>query len=173
MKVIFGDCDGVLNATFTKETLYGYVFVMSSKVALLKQVIDCCPGTKVVLSSSWRQGWNDLDEGLDTIDAKLFVGLRDKLREHGVELMDYMPITDGGMNHRGEEIDRWLKSWKGKPVESFCILDDLNGRYLCPYAGRLVRTSISQGLLQKHVKLAVEILNKPLIPDESAGLVLE
>lgn len=161
MKLIFLDVDGVLNASFTKETLYGFVFVVDSKLELLKQLIDQTEA-KVVLSSTWRQGWKDLDEGLDTIDSKFFVGLRDKLLEHGIELLDYTPITDGGMNRRGEEIDMWLKDWKGEPIESMVILDDLNGRYLRPYAGRLVRTSIAQGLLQKHVDLAVKILEKPL-----------
>lgn len=161
MKLIALDIDGVLNASFTKERLDGFIFVSDCKIELLKQLVDRT-GAKVLLTSTWRHGWADLDAGLDTRDAKHFVALRDKLLEFGIELMDYTPITNGAMNHRGEEIDMWMKSWEGEPIESMVLLDDLNGCYLRPYSSRLVRMSFTKGLLQKHVDLAVKMLNKPL-----------
>lgn len=161
MKLIALDVDGVLNATFTKERLDGFIFVSDCKLELLKQLIDRT-GARVLLTSTWRQGWADMDTGLNTRDVKHFIALRDKLLEFGIELMDYTPITNVGTNRRGEEIDMWMKDWKGEPIESLVILDDLNGVYLRPYSNRLVRTSFTKGLLQKHVDLAVKILNKPL-----------
>lgn len=161
MRLIGLDIDGVMNASFTKERLDGYIFVSDCKLELLKQLIDRT-GARVLLTSTWRQGWADLDAGLNTRDVSHFIALRDKLLEFGIELMDYTPITNGGMNRRGEEIDMWFKSWKGEPIESLVLLDDLNGAYLRPYSNRLVRTSFTKGLLQKHVDMAVKILNKPL-----------
>lgn len=160
IKIIGLDVDGVLNASFTKERLDGYIFVSPCKLELLKQLIDRT-GANVLLTSTWRHGWVDLEKGLNTRDAKHFVALRDKLLEFGIELLDHTPITNGSMNHRGEEIDMWLKSWKGEPIESLVLLDDLNGAYLRPYSNRLVRTSFTKGLLQKHVDMAVKILEKP------------
>lgn len=92
-------------------------------------------------------------------EIRHFLALQEKLREFGLELMDYTPVINENFNRRGEEIDQWLKEWDGEPVESFVILDDLNGRYLRPHSSRLVRTSIMYGLLPKHIKAAIKILS--------------
>ena len=171
MKLIGLDIDGVLNSSFTKERLDGLIFVSDSKIILLKQLIERT-GAHVLLTSTWRTGWSDLDAGLDTRDAVHFIALRDKLLESGIELMDYTPITNGQKNRRGEEIDMWMKAWKGEPIASMALLDDQNGCYLRPYSNRLVRTSFTKGLLQKHVDLAVKLLNQPLEkmnPEEPSG----
>ncbi len=176
MKIIGLDVDGVLNATFTKERLDGFIFVSDCKLELLKQLIDRS-NARVLLTSTWRQGWADMDAGLNTRDVNHFIALRDKLLEYGIELLDYTPITNGAMNRRGEEIDMWLKAWKGEPIESLVLLDDLNGCYLRPYSNRLVRTSFQKGLLQKHVDLAMKILEKPFsmniekVPEEPVCMV--
>lgn len=161
MKLICLDIDGVLNTWYTKEELDGYIFVDDSKIELLKQLIDRT-GACVLLTSTWRQGWADLDAGLNTMEADHFIALRDKLREFGIEFLDYTPITDERMKRRGEEIDMWMKNWKGESIESIVLLDDLSGYYLRPYSGRLVQTSGAKGLLQKHVNSAIKMLNKPL-----------
>lgn len=94
-------------------------------------------------------------------EIRHFLALKEKLHEFGLELMDYTPVINEGMNHRGEEIAQWLKEWEGEPIESFVILDDLNGKYLRPYSDKLARTPIRKGLEQRHVDLAVKILEKP------------
>lgn len=38
----------------------------------------------------------------------------------------------------------------------------MNGRYLRPHSSRLVRTSMTKGLTQKHINMAIKILNTPL-----------
>lgn len=165
MKVIMLDVDGVLNCSSTKEQVQGYTFVSDEKLELLKQLVDRTKA-KVVLTSTWRHGWDDMDKELQNQDVDLFLALKDKLWDFGIELMDYTPITNGGMDRRGEEIDLWMKEWDGEPIESFVVLDDLNGCYLRPYSARLVRTSFTKGLLQKHVDLAVKILNNPLAEEK-------
>lgn len=159
MRVIFLDIDGCLNCSYTKEKLEGYIFVMDSKVELLKEIVDRT-GAKIVLSSDWRLGWFDHEAGINNRNVRMFLALRDKLEEHGLELFDKTP--DFSYNQRGEEIDAWLKSWQGEPIDSFVCIDDMNGRWLRPHADRLVRTSFAKGMLPKHVELAVKILNKPI-----------
>lgn len=69
--------------------------------------------------------------------------------------MDYTPIHSG---YRGNEIDLWLASWQGEAIESFVILDDDDD--MEPFMDNLVQTSFADGLQQKHIDTAVEILNR-------------
>ncbi len=157
MKVIFLDIDGVLNSLSTKETFEGYVFVSDKHIILLKELIDRT-GAKVVLTSSWRWGWfcsehpyvaNESDEQ----DIRLFKALRDKLKAFGIELFSF--TADFGF--RGEEIDWWLKN-QGEEVESFVILDDMDGREMHPHSRFLVQTSMKSGLQKNHIVRAEKIL---------------
>ena len=134
MKICFLDIDGVLNYIGCKSKLRKMYFVDDEKLKLLKQLIDKT-GAKIVLSSTWRFGWRDIDEGKDSIDVKDFIALRDKCLEFGIEFLDYTPVY---YYYRGEEIDFWLKDWKGEPIESFVILDD--GVDMEPYLDHLVHT---------------------------------
>ena len=160
MKIIFLDVDGVLNCRFTKEEIMGYTFVSPMKIELLKQLVEKT-GAKIVLSSTWRQGWEDINIGkVDSIDAKCFIALKNELEKYDISMFDYTPFLDD--EERGNEIDMWLKENEKceEEIESFVILDDMNGRHLRPHANHLIRTSMAQGLLQKHVDLAVKILLK-------------
>lgn len=175
MKVLFVDIDGVCNAGWAANRpeykRNGILFVIPQKLELLRKIVDTSD-TKLVLSSTWRQGYYDLQNGIKSRDADDYSALVEKFAEYGLEFIGHTPITNRSMNHRGEEIDMWLKSWDGEPIESFVILDDLNGRYLRPHSNRLVRTSFTQGLLQKHVDLAVKILEKPLEVKEKKEKVI-
>ena len=158
MKVIFLDVDGVLNCEYTKEKIDDILFVMDSKIELLKTIIDQT-GAKVVLSSTWRQGWLDMEHGINSREVCHFLALQEKLTEHGIELLFRTPIHT--IDDRGAEIEEWLKTRNGEPIESYVLLDDMNGRYLRPHSNRLVRTSFQKGLLPKHVKLAGRLLEQP------------
>ncbi len=157
MKIIFLDVDGVLNCSHCKVFIDEFLFVMDEKIELLRQLIDKT-AAKVVLTSTWRQGWYDMEQGLETRDAVHFIALRDKLKAFGIELFSYTPLPCKA--ERGEEIGAWFQEIEGEEIEGFVILDDMDGRYLRPYANRLVRTSFMEGLKQKHVKLAEKLLNK-------------
>lgn len=159
MKVILLDIDGVLNKDSTKERFEGLIFLEDEKIQLLKELIDQT-GAEVVLSSTWRRGWYlkehmpNLNES-DLADIRLFEALENKLAEHGITLLSY--TDDFGL--RGEEIDAWLKQWQGEPIDAYVILDDMDGREMRPHSRYLVQTSFWDGLLPKHVKKAVKILN--------------
>lgn len=153
MKIIFLDIDGVFNYVGCKYKLGHVYFVDPEKIKLLKQLIDKT-GAKVILSSTWRYGWMDLNNGCDSSNSRDFVKLRDEFKKYGVEFMDYTPKYSA---YRGDEIDLWLKNWKGEKIESFVIFDDDND--MNPYMRNLVRTSFTKGLEQKHINKAMKILN--------------
>ena len=157
IKILFLDIDGVLNNIRTKETFEDYVFVSDEKILLLKQLVDKTDA-KIVLSSSWRKGWRFKDQNSRCAneDVRLFEALKRKLSEYKIELMSYTKH----FWQRGEEIDEWLKSWQGEEIESFVILDDMERHEFEPNSHRLVQTNISEGLTEKHVIMAIEMLNK-------------
>lgn len=163
MKIIFLDIDGVLNCRWCKNFIDGYHFVMDEKILLLKQLVDRT-GAKIVLSSTWRFGWIYMDAYTSENDVfqqreiRHFIALREKLQEFGLEIFSRTPVSE--LNFRGLEIDQWLQEWEEERIESFVILDDMNGRYLRPHSNCLVQTSLQTGLMQKHVEKAVKILEK-------------
>mgnify|MGYP003509103315 FL=1 len=158
MKVIFLDIDGVLNNTSTEETFEDYYFVEDEKVELLKQLVTRT-NAKLVLSSTWREGWyarERIENPSKSFQSaiRLFEALEKKLSEYDLELLSY--TEDFGT--RGEEIDLWLKNWKGEQVESFIILDDMYPEDLKLHTERLVQTSESLGLTQEDVEKAIDML---------------
>jgi hypothetical protein len=157
MKVIFLDIDGVLNCSSTRERIDGIFFVEDQKIEYLKEIIECT-GAVVVLSSTWRIGWAWMQHNPDYHD-KHFEMLRDKLQEHGIQLFGRTPTSNHGV--RGLEIDEWLRHHSD--VESFVILDDDSD--MDKHIGRLVKTrwrstGAGGGLLRKHIRPAIELLNK-------------
>lgn len=155
MRVVFLDVDGVLNKAGCKvKTPSGFYFVEDEKVLLLKELVEKT-NSKLVLSSTWRQGWEDLNNGVDSTDSKDFVLLRDKLKEFGLELYDYTscPIT----SDRGSKIKEWLENHFDE-VDSVLVLDDESN--IKPFNKFFVRTSFSDGLKEKHVKKGMEVLLK-------------
>ena len=157
IKIIFLDIDGVLNYAHCPYKLPdGWYFVDEKKIKLLKEIINATDA-KIVLSSTWRVGWFDLEHNMHTTDAENFIRLRDKLREFNIEFLSRTPVTG---RTRGKEITQWIQNWNGEVIESFVILDDLPETELTPYAENLVQTSFSRGLLRRHVNKAIRILNK-------------
>lgn len=160
MKIIFLDIDGVLNCNSTRERVDGLYFVEDSKIEILQEIIKRTDA-KVVLSSTWRMGWAWMQHNPNYHD-KHFEMLRDKLQEYGIQIYDITPIV--GNVPRGIEIDEWLRCHPN--VESFVILDDDSD--MDKHIGRLVKTrwkavGSGGGLMKKHIKLAIELLNKPYI----------
>lgn len=141
MKVIFLDVDGVLNRGKQMEK------VEDDKIELLNQIVKAT-NAEIVLSSDWRYWLNTNDE-----DVML---LKRKLSSVGIEIMSSTPITKHG--YRGAEICQWINEWTGEGIERFVILDDRDD--MKPYMDRLVQTSFDLGLQEKHVKRAIQLLNK-------------
>ena len=160
MKVIFLDIDGVLNCDFTTNRVFGYDFVDDDKVERLKRIVDET-GAKVVLSSTWRQGWYDFDNGKDdTIDSELFIALERRLLKSGIEMIDKTPMFRRRESVRGQEIAYWMEHY-GQNVTSFVILEDWENLY--PYNDdHIVWTDGYDGLTDQEADAAIKILNRVL-----------
>lgn len=154
MKIVFLDIDGVLNTLYTREMLGNIRFVEDKFILRLKEICDRT-GAKIVLSSSWRKGWTDIEEGnIDTQDALDFIALRDKLLEFGIELYDKTPHIKN--TERGLEIKQWFDNHKDLNIESFVILDDM--AIVRPFNRFFLQTSFAEGLREKHIKKVVKML---------------
>ena len=160
MKVVFLDIDGVLNCNSTTNRVLGYDFVDDDKVDRLKHIIDET-GAKVVLSSTWREGWYDFDNGrAETISADLFVALERRLLESGIEMIDKTPMFRGHLSVRGQEIKHWIEHCD-EDIEAFVILEDWES--LAPYNDdNIVWTDDYDGLTDQDAEAAIKILNRVL-----------
>ena len=155
MNVIFLDIDGVLNGDDTVERApSGCFFVDEVRMARLVRITKST-GAKLVLTSSWRRGWSDIENGrTETKDTLDFIALKTALYAHGLELIGKTPESEE--DYRGKEIQEWLDKWDGEPVESMVILDDDGD--MEPFMTKLVLTSFSDGLQDADADRAVAIL---------------
>lgn len=114
MKVIFLDIDGVLNSVESAMVYKSYQRLNPVCVGLLERLVENT-GAKIVISSSWRIGHENLDS------------LRENLRRAGLtepllrEIIDRTAAHANG--HRGDEVGAWLNEHIGE-VEAYVILDD-------------------------------------------------
>ena len=151
MKVVFLDIDGVLNSwKYDQERTSLQDNIDETRLPLLKEIVDMTQA-KIVLTSSWRKHWDpkgvltdEIDKCLELTFNKYHISLFDKT----IEIDDF---------NRAEEIRSWLKKW---PVEEFVILDDIAFGW-ADLSNHLVKTNyrIGRGLNDKHVSLAISILN--------------
>ena len=154
MKVIFLDVDGVLNYVNCKIIApSGFYFVDDNCIIRLKEIIERTKAN-IILSSTWRQGYYDLQEGSTTSAVKDYQALQDKLREFDINIYGHTPILKE--MHRGSEILSWLQTAKDE-VEAMVILDDGNDLY--PLEKYHVKTSFKTGLRTKNVMEAIRMLN--------------
>ena len=168
MKIIFLDIDGVLNSNAStnravrkdprKQHEIRYDAPDPIYIRRLNTLIKKT-GAKIVISSAWRSDCSIL----------MFWRYFDLLGLRG-DIIGKTRLMDA---RRGTEILCWLlehKSWlekrdtdsswgreKAYPVESFVILDDDDDMEML--SNHLVL--VEDGLQDKHVKLAIEKLNKP------------
>ena len=153
MKIIFLDIDGVLNNSSTRTTTSdGWCFVDDELVARLKKIVDATDA-KIVLSSTWREGWHREDETLNDIS---FTELRTKFREFDLSIMS-RTCDSWEHSNRGDEIQEFLS--RRKDVESFIILDDWNDVGML--VNRLVFIDSTFGLTDENVQEAINMLNAP------------
>lgn len=157
MKVIFLDIDGVLNSyDFYNECDDFTVAVDEENLKNLKTIVDQT-GAKIVLSSSWRHGWNEDYEACGD-DVKRML--------NQFQTFDLKIISRTGkdmMFRRENEIAKWIKESKER-IEGYVILDD--GPFEWEKRGlqsHVVQTDFKKGgLLKQHIEPAIEILNKAM-----------
>ena len=156
MKAIFLDVDGILNNQYSCSSCQGYKGIDDDKLIRLKKIVDDT-GAVIVISSTWRLGYNNDGHYLDAF----WKYLEEKLKEQELSIYDVTPNI--ARKHRGEEILRWLVDHP--EVDKYVILDDDDydfwqiGPEITDY---LVQTDFyakDGGLQDKHVEKAIKILN--------------
>ena len=156
-KYIFLDVDGVLNCDSTLEQCGGYTGIDDAKVALLKEIVDATEA-RIVLSSSWRLGYNSRGDSLKGHREYL----TQKLSKYGLEIYSMTPQIGRFHSHRGEEIHMWLEAHGG--ADAWVVLDDdwfedFNTYGIYPH---WIQTYYydGDGLTESDVQEAIQILNE-------------
>lgn len=120
MNVLFLDIDGVLNSEkyflSLKEEHMLKMPLDHRCVERVKRIVDET-GAKIVISSSWRTGW-DKDPARNMEEGRL---LDEIFQEHGLSIYDKTPVSP--QRKRPLEIKEWLEQCDQK-VHRFVILDD-------------------------------------------------
>jgi hypothetical protein len=166
MRVIFLDCDGVLNSQkFFKEAghgksmSHGLSFGASQldpdALALVDQLVDKT-GAKIVISSSWRHLW-DIAEIIAMFEARGFRNVDAIIDRTGDSVED----------HRGTEVNDWLELGKERevvddnhdPVTSYVILDDTD-EFDTSQRQNFVRTNPQVGITPADIQRAYNILSQ-------------
>ena len=173
MKVIFLDIDGVLNTSKTfierkkywEETGTWTLEIDEFRVEYLKQIIDET-GAKVVLSSTWKKDFENVDGKVVPIHEK-GEELLNVLNKYDIKLYDI--LKKGYSLPREDLITIWLNEHSG--VESFIVIDD-ETTHLKRFMGKeLIKTSFlpdgvmltnmddCMGLCKDHISIAIQKLN--------------
>ena len=153
-KVIFLDIDGVLNSRKydqQRKTIKDGN-IDETRLVLLSQLVKDT-GAVIVLSSTWRKGW-DKQSSLCSPSA---LYINETLAKYGIGVYDKTPVISA--TNRDVEIKAWLEAHKDE-VGEFVILDDILFGWgdLSPH---LVRTDyyVGYGLEESHVEKAEKILS--------------
>lgn len=147
MKVIFLDCDGVINYTSWyysdeyKNNEYVDPDIDPNVIQRLNKICDLT-GTKIVISSSWKiDDWYDRRLG--------FAGLKNIIGKTP-DFIFRDPYS------RGMEIDAYLKS---NNVSNYVIIDDCLD-FTDEQMSHVIKTDPYYGFTEDWVKVAINMLNK-------------
>ena len=155
MKVIFLDIDGVLNTPSSESRCGEYIGIDDEKVEKLKQILDKTKA-EIVLVSTWKKYWRK-EENLKPLQDYSATYLDEKLAKCGLKAVDKTrDKSDGRYLSRGEGILEYICR---NNVENYVILDDCQFDYDGnDLTDNLVKTNKIEGLTDKQVKVACEIL---------------
>ena len=148
MRILFLDCDGVLNS-------YSWVIPSADNeddldpraMALLNEIIEKSDA-KVVIHSTWRKS--------HTVDELRTIFERNGFKGQILGTTPVMYEVSGQQVARGVHIQAWLDLHERFGITSFAILDDIDSmEHLKP---RLVQTSMAHGIQQEHVEKVLKLL---------------
>lgn len=152
MKIIFLDFDGVIT---TPKSGWN---IDNNKCLLIKEICDKT-GAKIVISSSWRH--RTVEETIkqnhleDWILKDYVVGVTISLMTDPVKFEFEDRYCDNFLI-RGNEIDYYIKNHN---VENYVILDDYSDEILDTQKKHLVQTYSYEGISEKDVQKAINILS--------------
>ena len=166
MKIIFLDVDGVLNCDTTEETVNGWVFVDDDKIKLVRYIVDKT-GAKIVLDSTWRQGYYGLTQknpgDISDWGEMEYEALKERCAQYGVNFWGFTGWPD--TCDRGSEIHEWISDYidlyeDGDPITAYVIIDDIDLRITERYPNNFVHTAGAVGLTLHDAEEAIAILNR-------------
>jgi len=153
MKIIFLDFDGVIKTDYSSDEDKGIKggrdWVQPELVSHLNKIIEAT-GANVVVSSVWRKLYSVCE-------------LREILNKAGFKGKVIGKTGNDPSGIRGREIQEWLDTCPRKSVEQFVIIDDSSD--MEHLMDKLVKTYTYEGLTEKHIGLAVEMLNEGIDVD--------
>ena len=158
MNVLFLDVDGVLNSYSFYNSLSPEekrtIPIDNSCLARVKRIVDAS-GALIVLTSSWRGGW-DPDPARMELEGRILTDLFDK---HGLSIYSKTPDTYPG--NRAMEIIQWMKD-QAKKIHKYVILDDVDYNWSDYHMARhWVPTDYYQGgLTDTETEKAIELFGK-------------
>lgn len=149
VKILFLDCDGVINCANTFKKGGESYFPVEPYMAFLVGKIQLDTDCKVVLSSSWRHH----PESVKYIHNRI-VPLFDITGDEGID-----PNRQSGAANclRGREIKAWLDNHP--EVTNYAILDDENDM-LPEQQENFFKTTWQEGITDEVAKNITEHLNK-------------
>lgn len=161
-KIIFLDVDGVLNPLINVKikkmkqlpTSSYYIQLPGDKLYLLKKIVNYT-GAKIVLSSSWRIGFNRA-----TMEpSPSVINLSNQLARYGMSIYGYTPLHPE--RHRGTEISMWLNTYRNRfgYTPGYIIIDDEICDIVGMHRGHCVKTKSLIGLQEEQVNIAINLLN--------------
>ena len=141
-KVIFLDCDGVINNATTYHDQYAgdhtSMYLIDDILLDRVKAIQEQTGADIVLSSSWRHS----QEAIDILKKK------------GLKIIDITPFV---WDKRGYEVDKWLQSHP--EYYDYVILDDIVFWFLPCQSSHVIHTDQIVGITEEDMKEAIDILN--------------
>lgn len=158
-KIIFLDCDGVINSiqweAVRRDMPPESIVDDAIDPRCLKRIVDVCAatGAKIVISSDWRVNWPFARTRLE------HAGIPEGL------IIDRTPVFNivPGMHHfsRGEEIQAWLDDHDD--IYDYIIIDDREDFLPDQIRLHLVHIDNWVGFTEKYKKSAIEMLSASLI----------
>lgn len=161
-KFIFLDVDGVINPLINirikkqrgEPTSSYHIQLPGDKLYRLKRIVDNT-GAKIILSSSWRIGF---DRGTMTPSPSV-INLSSQLQRYGMTISGFTPLQYD--RHRGTEISIWLARFQKQfgYMPKYIIIDDELCDIIDTHRGHCVKTTSLLGLQDEHVNIAINLLN--------------
>lgn len=161
-KLIFLDVDGVINPLVNirikkmrgEPTSSYYIQLPGDKLYRLRKIIDGT-GAKIILSSSWRIGY---DRSTMTPSPSV-INLNTQLQRYGMYIYGFTPLDYN--RNRGKEISMYLKLYERRfgYIPKYIIIDDELSDILGRHRGHCVKTTSLLGLQDEHVNIAINLLN--------------
>jgi len=149
VRIIFLDFDGVLNSNRYIRSCGGTGLALDPEcLKQLKKIVDATDA-KIVLTTSWREHWEQDEEKCDPIGKEIC----EIFSKYQLSVLDKTPFLTSG---RESEIESWLDAHS--ETKTFAVLDD---RFLDSprIRGHFVKTdAYIRGLEKMGAEKAVRIL---------------